>query len=638
MNLARYSFLASLTLCLLGPCGQAVQAEDVFWVGGGTPANWNVSGNWEIDGGVNAIPDVGFDDIAHIGNGNVAFLSSPAANVIGQLDLGAEDAPLSETFGGGTLEIRNGGTLTTQADADNSGNVTIGRVPGAGASLGTTVSDAQQGTLIVSGNGMLTVGNRLFLERAANANPLLTLSDTATVAVAGDTDLRGTARIAGPNVSFTTNSLQWGGQLTLIPEITQVGGAAAHSTITVTGAATLNAGSTIAPEFSSAPLGGEVYTLVDASLIVNNGILIDSSNVSLGQGQKLNLAVDRSGATEKLNLSVDNVLTLTANRQSGAVSVSNVHASGIAIKGYSIQSPSGSLDASDGVWMSFDDRNLDGGTWEEANPTSNALSELNLTNSRSISALSAELLGSVYAVDNSTFGQIAPDDLTFTYQTASGETKEGIVQFTGAYNSLVLRVDPLTGDALVTNESQFAIELNGYSVTSASGALETSWQSLDEQGSPNWEEANPTNNALSELNLTGGLALGAGQSFTLNGMWNTAGLQDLDFLFSLRGASSEGDFNNDGTVDAADYTVWRANLGGDSSSLNGNGSGAATVVEADYLLWRRNFGNRALPATLDGVVLFETVALSSLASVPEPSSLFLMGLFLAIAPQMRRWQ
>ena len=51
-----------------------------------------------------------------------------------------------------------------------------------------------------------------------------------------------------------------------------------------------------------------------------------------------------------------------------------------------------------------------------------------------------------------------------------------------------------------------------------------------------------------------------------------------------------GDFNNDCVVDAADYTIWKENLGGDSSVLNGNGTGEATVVQADYTLWKDNFG------------------------------------------------
>ncbi len=53
-----------------------------------------------------------------------------------------------------------------------------------------------------------------------------------------------------------------------------------------------------------------------------------------------------------------------------------------------------------------------------------------------------------------------------------------------------------------------------------------------------------------------------------------------------------GDFNNDCVVDLADYTIWANNLGGSSSVLNGNGTGAATVVQEDYELWRANFGKR----------------------------------------------
>jgi hypothetical protein len=70
------------------------------------------------------------------------------------------------------------------------------------------------------------------------------------------------------------------------------------------------------------------------------------------------------------------------------------------------------------------------------------------------------------------------------------------------------------------------------------------------------------------------------------------------------------DYNDDGIVDAADYTVWQDNLGLSASALNGNGSGAATVVQADYLLWKTNF---------------EALATGSeaAAAVPEPTTLLL---------------
>ena len=49
------------------------------------------------------------------------------------------------------------------------------------------------------------------------------------------------------------------------------------------------------------------------------------------------------------------------------------------------------------------------------------------------------------------------------------------------------------------------------------------------------------------------------------------------------------DFNYNGTVDAADFAVWKNNLGRSASVLNGNGSGASTVVQADYDLWKENY-------------------------------------------------
>ncbi|MEM8494375.1 MAG: LamG domain-containing protein [Planctomycetota bacterium] len=51
-----------------------------------------------------------------------------------------------------------------------------------------------------------------------------------------------------------------------------------------------------------------------------------------------------------------------------------------------------------------------------------------------------------------------------------------------------------------------------------------------------------------------------------------------------------GDFNLDGDVDAADYTIWRDNFGGDAAALNGNGTGGATVTANDYEVWRDGFG------------------------------------------------
>lgn len=82
-----------------------------------------------------------------------------------------------------------------------------------------------------------------------------------------------------------------------------------------------------------------------------------------------------------------------------------------------------------------------------------------------------------------------------------------------------------------------------------------------------------------------------------------------------------GDFNDDGLVDAADYTVWRDNLGGNASVLNGNGSGSTTVIQADYNLWRSNFGASG--------------ASSDVSVVPEPSAVTFLLLSILITPGFR---
>lgn len=81
-----------------------------------------------------------------------------------------------------------------------------------------------------------------------------------------------------------------------------------------------------------------------------------------------------------------------------------------------------------------------------------------------------------------------------------------------------------------------------------------------------------------------------------------------------------GDFNNDGTVDAADYTVWRDNLSSpDESLINNAGDGLNGVDQEDHAIWVANYGS--------------STALTTALSVPEPSSLLLVLLTL-ISPLM----
>jgi hypothetical protein len=69
-----------------------------------------------------------------------------------------------------------------------------------------------------------------------------------------------------------------------------------------------------------------------------------------------------------------------------------------------------------------------------------------------------------------------------------------------------------------------------------------------------------------------------------------------------------GDYNSDGTVDAADYTLWRDNLGAEAGTLPNDTTGEAIGV-AQYQQWRQNYGNSNV-----GSAVVPSVA------IPEPAS------------------
>jgi hypothetical protein len=86
-----------------------------------------------------------------------------------------------------------------------------------------------------------------------------------------------------------------------------------------------------------------------------------------------------------------------------------------------------------------------------------------------------------------------------------------------------------------------------------------------------------------------------------------------------------GDYNGDGTVNAADYTVWRNTLGS-MTNLAADGNLSGNIDADDYTVWKSNFG-----ATL-GSGSFENVA------VPEPSIAAILGFGLLFMKCRRLWR
>ena len=107
-------------------------------------------------------------------------------------------------------------------------------------------------------------------------------------------------------------------------------------------------------------------------------------------------------------------------------------------------------------------------------------------------------------------------------------------------------------------------------------------------------------------------------------VWDTSQLS-VDGSLCACAPLGTGDYNGNGVVDAADYTVWRDTLGS-QVDLRGDGNGDGMVDEADYVFWKDRFGN--------------VVGTGSGAAVPEPTSVILViaGLLAVVvaAPGPRR--
>jgi hypothetical protein len=84
--------------------------------------------------------------------------------------------------------------------------------------------------------------------------------------------------------------------------------------------------------------------------------------------------------------------------------------------------------------------------------------------------------------------------------------------------------------------------------------------------------------------------------------------------------SLPGDYNANGTVDAADYVLWRDTLDQSGAGLAADGNGDGMIDTDDYDIWRTHFGNMA----------GATAGWPSSATVPEPASLVLV-LFAGLA-------
>jgi Concanavalin A-like lectin/glucanases superfamily len=214
---------------------------------------------------------------------------------------------------------------------------------------------------------------------------------------------------------------------------------------------------------------------------------------------------------------------------------------------------------------------------------------------------------------------------------------------------LSLEVNKSTGDVKLKGNPSLPARIDYYQITSAAGALDhVLWNSFDKQNlfavdgdddvdttagnSPTegWDQApNVTDSRLTEYFLrSGGATIANGASLSLGKAYDKsvfgAANGDLQFVYGFAGGARitgvvsyvtggvTGDYNENGVVDAADYTVWRDHLGQMFNLPNRDLANGGAISTADYTSWKTRFGNPG------------SGGLAELSSVPEPAVVVLL--------------
>lgn len=119
-------------------------------------------------------------------------------------------------------------------------------------------------------------------------------------------------------------------------------------------------------------------------------------------------------------------------------------------------------------------------------------------------------------------------------------------------------------------------------------------------------EVVPTTDGFDSLRIGGP----SGVTSLGNGTYGGVFFDNISLMLVDTVVALAGDYNGDGTVDAADYTVWGDTLGS-TTDLRADGNGNNAIDPGDLTIWANNYGASAAV---------------SAAAVPEPTTLLLAAL------------
>lgn len=230
-----------------------------------------------------------------------------------------------------------------------------------------------------------------------------------------------------------------------------------------------------------------------------------------------------------------------------------------------------------------------------------------------------------------TYFSLQNDTLSFHTNEAVGAGDNGSVTLdtTLASASWTQVLATWDGDA-----GEYELFVNGQSVDSSSGTPLDAWGGANAWGiGKTGDSDDPSDGTLGigdDITLNGPLPVPTVEdAFPLAGQigifrYYNAVLSDQEVLDSFNAIASPptgtpGDFNGDGLVTLADYTVWRDNLGAPEATAlpDGSGDNSGTVDVGDYNTWKNAFAANS------------AVSQATAAAVPEPTTLGLLSLVLA---------
>jgi hypothetical protein len=610
--------------------GSAQGQVNYFFVPTGT-ATWNSDANWLDPNLQNSfVPDGGLGESATVDSGGVAevigLVPSPGALSIGSTRTAAPPT----VNGGGTVRVTDTGQMT---------------VNGSNTTNAINVGVAGSGTLEVLPGGSLSTPNGS-LGSGPDASDIIIVGNSGAISPKANLSatgaaLNGVTRVY-PNANFTTTgNTVFGSTGVYTSEVNATG----SGFINVGGTAVLDGTARLNFIGVTPTVGGPSFKILEANAIAGTSFDAITSNAVTPFNQVfVGSTVNIAGNRKEMRVSLQESIVLEVNRDSGLVRMTHPGSGGIAFDSYTISSAAGSLVA--GNLSGLDDNNLFGGNWLETTATANSIAELKPNGDASYTPGTPTPLGNVFNPLAGAFGGASEEDLQFRFSRFSdGALIPAVVKYSGTkVNNLLLQVDP-TGveDSYLRNTSNTSVQIDAYDVRSAAGRLSPAqWESLDDNnvgGANVWVEGlNNTANLVSEFNqsiTTPTLTLAPGAIHNLGRLY-LGGTQDLSFQFLLAGEQAastgaviyeafvesmgvQGDYNENGVVDAADYTLWRNNLNGAPTALkNRNPANSANNInQADYTFWKQRFG----ATSGSGSII--------ISQVPEPAT-WMLAMMLAV--------